>query len=87
MTIQVVPNLVLTSKHKFRFSTRPMYYNVTFVLMSTGGLAQPNWSPCALTDLVDAADEDDPDDVVVTADDDDADVAVVAVELSLVGRG
>ena len=37
-----------------------------------------------LTDLVDAADEEDPDcDVVVTADEDDApEVAVVAAELS-----
>ena len=25
VTIQVVPNLLLTSKQKFRFSTRPMY--------------------------------------------------------------
>ena len=40
--------------------------------------------PPAPTDLVDAADEDEPD-VVVTADDDDADVAV-AVEESF-GRG
>ena len=27
---------------------RPMYYSTTFVLMSMGGLAQPEWSPCTL---------------------------------------
>ena len=34
VTIHVVPNLLLTSKQKFRFSRRPMCYNATFVLMS-----------------------------------------------------
>ena len=44
--IQLVTNLLLTSKPKFRFSMRPIYENGTFVLMSsTGGLAQPEWSP------------------------------------------
>ena len=46
VTIQVVPNLPLTSKQKFCYSIRPMYWNATFVLMSTGGLAQPEWSHC-----------------------------------------
>ena len=45
--IKIVPNLPLTSKQKFRFSTRPVYWNATFVLVSKGGLTQPEWSPCS----------------------------------------
>ena len=33
------------SKQKLRFSTWASYDNGTFVLMSTGGLAEPEWSP------------------------------------------
>ena len=34
VTIQVDSNLLLTSKHKFCFSMKPMYKNATFVLVS-----------------------------------------------------
>ena len=33
-------------KTKVCFRIKPVYYNRTFVLMSMGGLAQPEWSPC-----------------------------------------
>ena len=46
VTHQVVSNLLLTSKQKLHFSIRSMYWNATFVLMSTGGLEQPDGSPC-----------------------------------------
>ena len=46
VTIQIVSNLPLTSKQKFRFSMRPMYQNTTFVLISMGGLNQRDVSPC-----------------------------------------
>ena len=42
VTIHLGTNLPLTSKHKFRFSMRLMY----FVLVSTGGLDQRDVSPC-----------------------------------------
>ena len=50
VTIRVVPDLLLTSKQKFCFSIWFSYKNVTFVLQSTGGLAQPEWSPCIYLD-------------------------------------
>ena len=47
--IQVVSNLPLTSKQKFRFSMCPMYvpryYNITFVLMSMGVWNNVNGHP------------------------------------------
>ena len=46
VTIQVVSNLPLTSKLRLRFDTWASYQNGTFVLMSTVGLTQPEWSPC-----------------------------------------
>ena len=46
VTIQVVSNLQLTPKQMLRFSVRSSYYNGTFVLVSTGGLKQLEWSPC-----------------------------------------
>ena len=46
VTIQVVSNLPLTSKHKFCFNMRPVSLKATFVLVSMGGLPQPNVSPC-----------------------------------------
>ena len=42
VTIQLVQNLRLTSKQKFRFG-------LAFVLKSTGGFAQAEWSPCINT--------------------------------------
>ena len=30
----------------------PMYKNATFALMSTGGFAQPEWSPCSTMQIV-----------------------------------
>ena len=45
-TIQVVTNLPLTPKQMLRFSISSSYKNGTFVLVSTGGLSQPEWSPC-----------------------------------------
>ena len=41
VTIQVVPNLQLTSKQKLCFNTRASYLNVTFILTSTQCLTQP----------------------------------------------
>ena len=38
--------ITLTSKQKFRFSLARPGQNGTFVLMSTGGFAQHEWSPC-----------------------------------------
>ena len=46
VTIQVVQSLPLTSKQKFRFIEWASYKTETFVLMSTEGFAQPDWSPC-----------------------------------------
>ena len=46
VTIHVVPNLPLISKQKFHFSMRPMYQNITLVLVSTLGWEQREWSPC-----------------------------------------
>ena len=46
VTMQVVPNLMLTWKWKLRFSICSLYRNATFVLMSTGGWELPEWSPC-----------------------------------------
>ena len=51
VTIQVVSNLTLTSIQKLCYSMRPMYENAHFVLMSTGGLTQPEWSPCTESKL------------------------------------
>ena len=51
MTNHVVSNLLLTSKQQFCFSTRPMYKNATFVLVSMGGLSQSEWSPCTVKDI------------------------------------
>ena len=48
VTIKVVSNLPLTPKQRLRFSTWASYQNGTFVLMSTGVLTQPEWSPCTL---------------------------------------
>ena len=46
VTIQVFPNLPLTSKQKLCFSISPLYF---FVFMSTGGWELPVWSPCKYT--------------------------------------
>ena len=48
VTIQVVPNLPLTSKHKLCFSTWASYLNGTFVLMSTEVWHNPNGHPVEL---------------------------------------
>ena len=42
VTHQVVPNVLLTSKQKSRFSIRGIYWNATFILMSE----LTDWSPC-----------------------------------------
>ena len=47
-TIQVVTNLPLRPKQMLRFSISSSYQNGTFVLMSTGGLSQPEWLPCII---------------------------------------
>ena len=46
VTIYVVPNLLLTPKQRLFFSTWAPYLIKTFVLMSTGGCEQREWSPC-----------------------------------------
>ena len=46
VTIQVISSLPLTSKQKYCFNIRNLYYNATFVLVPTTGLTQPEWSPC-----------------------------------------
>ena len=43
-----VPNLPLTCKQKLHFSIKGLYWNTTFVLMSTGGLVLPDVSPCTI---------------------------------------
>ena len=51
VTHQVEPNLPLTPKQKSRLglaSPRQARPKQNFVLMSTGGLAQPDVSPCML---------------------------------------
>ena len=48
VTHHVGPNLQLKPKQKFRFNMRPMYYNTTYVLVSTGGLDQRDVSPCTV---------------------------------------
>ena len=47
VTIQVVSSLPLTPKQRLCFSTWASYINRAFVSMSTGGLTQPEWSPCS----------------------------------------
>ena len=46
MTYQIVQNLPLTSKLKFRFGLVWPGQNGTFVFKSTGGFAQSDVSPC-----------------------------------------
>ena len=46
VTHLVEPSLPLTSKQKFHFGLSRSGQNERFVLMSTGGLAQPDVSPC-----------------------------------------
>ena len=46
MTIQVVPNLPLTLKTYVPLQDTGLIQIGTFIQMSTGGLAQPEWSPC-----------------------------------------
>ena len=46
VTIQLVMNLPLNSKQKFRFGLARPGENGTFVLQSTGGSSQAEWSPC-----------------------------------------
>ena len=46
VTHQVVQNLPLTSKHKFRFGLAWLGQSGTFVFKSMGGFAQPDVSPC-----------------------------------------
>ena len=43
VTIQVVPNLPLTSKQRLRFSKRSKYRNATSAYMSTKPGEQPEW--------------------------------------------
>ena len=43
---QVLTNLPLTSKQKFRFGFSRPGQNGTFVMKSTGGSSQPDVSPC-----------------------------------------
>ena len=47
VTKQLEPNLLLTSKQKFRFGQARPGLSVNFVLKSTGGLAQVTWTPCS----------------------------------------
>ena len=49
VTIQLVQNLPLTSKQKFRVAWHGLAWpgqSGTFVLASMGGFAQAEWSPC-----------------------------------------
>ena len=46
VTIQLVQNLPLTSKHKFCFGLARPGQGGTFVLKSTGVFAHAEWSPC-----------------------------------------
>ena len=46
VTIQLVQNLLLTSKRMLCFSICSLYENVTFVFMSTGCWKLPDVSPC-----------------------------------------
>ena len=48
VAIPVDSNLLLTPEQRLRCSTWATYRNGTFVLMSTGGLNQSDWSPCTL---------------------------------------
>ena len=47
VTIPLVQNLLLTSKQKFRFGLARTGQSGTFVLKSTGGFEQVEWSPCS----------------------------------------
>ena len=48
VTQHVGPNLLLPPKQRLCFSTWASYWNGTFVLMSTGGWEQHEWSLCNL---------------------------------------
>ena len=46
VTHQVVPKVFLTSKQKLHFTIRRIYWNTTFVLVSTKPREQPDGSHC-----------------------------------------